>query len=75
MHETRLDAVLTNPEQQKCPGYKPNLLHAGLVDDGTHTALVMRYYKRGTVSAAMCKPEYRELDMAQRLKMALQVCA
>ena len=38
-----------------------------------HTALVMRYYKRGTVAAAMQRPEYMDLDMAQRLRMALQV--
>ncbi len=46
---------------------------AGVVDDGPHCALVMKYYKGGTVSALIAKPEYYEVPLSYRLKLALQV--
>ncbi len=48
-------------------------VRAGLVDDGPHCALVMKYYKGGTVSALIAQPEYMEVPLAYRLKLASQV--
>lgn len=45
----------------------------GLVDDEDHTALVMEYYKRGTLAGAMRSSAYQELTTAERVRMALQV--
>ncbi len=49
-------------------------LCTGLVDDGPHCALVMKYYKGGTVSALIAKRDYIEVPMSYRLMLALQVC-
>jgi serine/threonine protein kinase len=46
---------------------------AGLVDEPGHLALVMRYYKRGSIAAAFGGPLYATLDMPSRLRLALQV--
>ncbi len=48
-------------------------MSAGLVDDGPHCALVMRYYKGGTVSALIGRMEYMEVPLAYRLELASQV--
>ncbi len=34
----------------------------------------MKYYKGGTVSQLINKPEYAEVPLIARLRMAMQVC-
>jgi hypothetical protein len=45
----------------------------GLVDEGPHQALVMQYYKRGTLSRFMSSLSYQNLGLLERLKLAIQV--
>jgi hypothetical protein len=44
-----------------------------LVDEGPHQALVMQYYKRGTLSRFMSSLSYQNLGLLERLKLAIQV--
>ncbi len=60
-------------------GIKADVAHAhmptmaGLVEDAEHHALVMKYYKRGTVEAFMGTLPFKELGLIERLRMGLQV--
>jgi hypothetical protein len=51
--------------------------HAGLVDQPGVQALVMCYYRKGTLDEFMSRPatrlQYQELDVFTRVSMALQV--
>ncbi len=49
------------------------LATAGIVDEPERHALVMRYYKRGTLAQAFQHSSYQALDMAARVHMAHQV--
>jgi hypothetical protein len=47
--------------------------HAGLVDDPEHQAIVMPYYRRGTLAKARTSIWYTSLSIADRLRLAQQV--
>ncbi len=46
----------------------------GLVDEAPYHALVMQYYRRGTLTKHMSAASYEEMSMAARLRLAQQVC-
>lgn len=49
-------------------------LYTGVADDGNdRVAIIMQYYKLGSLSEYMRTPDYAELDVLARLDLALQV--
>lgn len=49
-------------------------LHAGMVEEEERCALVMRYYRNGSVSQVFKNGKYRTVSQATRVKFAFQVC-
>jgi hypothetical protein len=59
-------ALLAKPE----PPIQPI---TGLVDEQPYHALVMQYYRRGTLTKYMSTSAYEDLTQVSRLRLAMQV--
>jgi hypothetical protein len=56
-----------------CQLYHPSIARVfGFVDDGPNQALVMRYYRRGSLGRALTSLWYQDLSTRNRLKLACQ---
>ncbi len=55
--------------------YLPIYLSTGMVDEEERCALVMRYYRNGSVSEVFKNGKYETVSELSRLKYALQVSA
>jgi hypothetical protein len=57
-----------------CQLYHPALARAyGVVNDGPHCALVMHYYRRGSLADAITSLWFQGLSLVDRLRLGVQV--